>query len=330
MEQKKHFVWLDIAKGIAIISTIIGHCVAKNKLGVFIFSFHMPLFFILSGYTIRQIPMNEIAKSTKKDFLRLYIPVFAVSGIRLALHFAKSLAIHRNESWISEIAAKLLSILWGNCNDFHGINGIGYMWFVVTLFWSKLFFRIMLEKINSYRELFLLFGTVLCSIPALRAQFPQGFDLIFVSMLFMDFGFLLKNQFQAIGTSKKIGVAAFFLWIFIVQERKSYIDLAQRIYPMIALFSAVCGSFCVIQLSSLLEQFRIAEKPLSFLGKHSLTLLCIHSLDSLFSRFWQIDPFQKSFLNTALHIILRLSLDIFILVLCEMTAKLSQKLRRVK
>ena len=186
----------------------------------------------------------------------------------------------------------------------------------------------MLEKINSYRELFLLFGTVLCSIPALRAQFPQGFDLIFVSMLFMDFGFLLKNQFQAIGTSKKIGVAAFFLWIFIVQERKSYIDLAQRIYPMIALFSAVCGSFCVIQLSYLLEHFRIAEKPLSFLGKHSLTLLCIHSLDSLFSRFWQIDPFP--FLNTTIHIILRLSLDIFILVLCEMTAKLSQKLCRVK
>ena len=41
---KKRIDWLDIAKGIAIICTIIGHSFGKNRIGVFIFSFHMPIF----------------------------------------------------------------------------------------------------------------------------------------------------------------------------------------------------------------------------------------------------------------------------------------------
>ncbi|WP_278969986.1 acyltransferase family protein [Megasphaera elsdenii] len=44
--------WIDVAKGIAIVLVIIGHTVqfgggTRN----FIFSFHMPLFFLLSGFT---------------------------------------------------------------------------------------------------------------------------------------------------------------------------------------------------------------------------------------------------------------------------------------
>ena len=51
-QNQKRIDWLDIAKGIAILCIIIGHSFGKNRIGVFIFSFHMPLFFILSGYTM--------------------------------------------------------------------------------------------------------------------------------------------------------------------------------------------------------------------------------------------------------------------------------------
>ena len=56
----KRLLWIDVAKGIAIILMIIGHTV---KFGTysrnFIFSFHMPLFFILTGFTLT-IPANTI------------------------------------------------------------------------------------------------------------------------------------------------------------------------------------------------------------------------------------------------------------------------------
>ena len=47
---KDRIIWLDIAKGIAIILMVIGHSSIPQSLSNFIWSFHMPLFFIASGW----------------------------------------------------------------------------------------------------------------------------------------------------------------------------------------------------------------------------------------------------------------------------------------
>lgn len=106
---KKRIDWLDIAKGIAIICTIIGHSVEKNKIGVFIFSFHMPLFFILSGYTLKKIQFSELPKATLKDFLRLILPVFAVLAIDFIL---QTLFFDKNP--ISLMKSYIKRLIWGN------------------------------------------------------------------------------------------------------------------------------------------------------------------------------------------------------------------------
>lgn len=53
----KRLDWIDIAMGIAIILVIVGHTVPNpSPLRHAIFSFHMPVFFILAGYTFRPKP----------------------------------------------------------------------------------------------------------------------------------------------------------------------------------------------------------------------------------------------------------------------------------
>ena len=54
----KRINWIDIAKGITIILVIIGHLNVKwfPKLDIVIneiYTFHMPLFFMLSGLTLK-------------------------------------------------------------------------------------------------------------------------------------------------------------------------------------------------------------------------------------------------------------------------------------
>lgn len=44
--------WIDCIKGIGIYFVILGHIYKCNNIGIWIYSFHMPLFFILSGYLI--------------------------------------------------------------------------------------------------------------------------------------------------------------------------------------------------------------------------------------------------------------------------------------
>lgn len=48
--------WIDVAKGIAIILMILGHCISVDSwLRLIIFSFHMPFFLIASGYFYKRI-----------------------------------------------------------------------------------------------------------------------------------------------------------------------------------------------------------------------------------------------------------------------------------
>ena len=45
----KRLDWVDIAKGIAIVLMILGHSSLPNMIQNWIYSFHMPFFFFISG-----------------------------------------------------------------------------------------------------------------------------------------------------------------------------------------------------------------------------------------------------------------------------------------
>lgn len=50
---KLRLSWVDYAKAIAITFVIIGHVSTRNNLSDWIYSFQMPLFFFLSGITLK-------------------------------------------------------------------------------------------------------------------------------------------------------------------------------------------------------------------------------------------------------------------------------------
>ncbi len=70
-QTKKRIDWVDCAKGIAIILVLIGHTVtfdteSQRLARGIIFSFHMPLFFILSSLTFK---FSESSQKNKKGVL---------------------------------------------------------------------------------------------------------------------------------------------------------------------------------------------------------------------------------------------------------------------
>lgn len=78
-EPQKRVAWIDMAKGYGIILMIIGH-LHVNELMVWIYSFHMPLFFFVSGYlfNIKSSFLEFSAGKVKRmliPYLFLYIPM---------------------------------------------------------------------------------------------------------------------------------------------------------------------------------------------------------------------------------------------------------------
>ena len=130
---KQRDVSIDIAKGVAILSVIIGHCVLTNNIVAHvIYSFHMPLFFLFAGYFYRQKP---IAGSFRNDFSRLIVPflVFAFVG-------ASKFTITRYlEGAYDSIPLIWLGALWGSGGDHHEallfsqINDVGVIWVFTSI-----------------------------------------------------------------------------------------------------------------------------------------------------------------------------------------------------
>lgn len=50
---------IDISKGIAIILMVIGHSSYPTELYKIIYSFHMPLFYLLSGYFMNKNSLTD-------------------------------------------------------------------------------------------------------------------------------------------------------------------------------------------------------------------------------------------------------------------------------
>jgi fucose 4-O-acetylase-like acetyltransferase len=54
--------WVDAAKGLGIIAVVIAHVWTRGPVRDFIYAFHMPLFFLLSGYMFRAKPMGDFVR----------------------------------------------------------------------------------------------------------------------------------------------------------------------------------------------------------------------------------------------------------------------------
>lgn len=78
MKERIHYV--DIAKAFAILLIALGHTLVHSKhcglIYKFLYSFHVVLFFILSGYTFRVDETQKFIGFFAKKFLRIMVPYF--------------------------------------------------------------------------------------------------------------------------------------------------------------------------------------------------------------------------------------------------------------
>lgn len=142
----KRLKYVDIAKGIAIIMVIIGHSTSRVLRGV-IFSFHMPLFFILSSYTYTYSKERKTFwDKCKKNAKHLLISLIALYLLKSILEFL--LTIIKGEQievfqWIRSLFTTLLfsssvTITNNNLN----IRSIGMLWFIIALFFGRTLYEI--------------------------------------------------------------------------------------------------------------------------------------------------------------------------------------------
>lgn len=279
---RKRLEWVDIAKAIAIILMVIGHEVHNLHIYAFIFSFHMPLFFILSGYTSGRVSSwSKYLFKLKKSFVHVWL---------LAIFMIFLLGI---ENWVMLEGftlrnlgqSVLMGSIWGSNVPALGINGVGVMWFLIVFFWAKVVFdfcQVILSDTMSGIILVVLSGISMACCQNFSHFLPQALDLVPVGALFMWIGAFIKNNIDFNNLSnlwKLLFLALILIWIicFIFDV---YIELSVRHYPyyFLAIIEAVGGTIFTCILAKWISLSR-TSLLFQLIGKHTLAIMCIHHLD---------------------------------------------------
>ena len=161
---------LDILKGMGIILIIFAHSLGwKHILYPFIYSFHVPLFFVLSGYFYK---LSNFRTQFNKDFRRLLIPYVVVTFVEIFLVFVHKL-------YLTGVFFGAYSLLW---------DSVTPIWFLVALFFCRLCFYFVL-RLSKY---YLLISFLISSFSwFLTAKFGLLIELNFSSSMGALFSSLL-------------------------------------------------------------------------------------------------------------------------------------------
>ena len=285
---KKRIDWIDIAKGIAIILMVIGHIIPYNNLIVWIFSFHMPLFIILSGITYKIPKDKENLKINFKKYLKkLFLPYAITLLICTIIRVLKSVDVFSLDIFFKELAKYFL---WGNGCDYNflGINftGVGPIWFLITLFFSKLIFDFINYKASKNNLITNIIIYSFCLLLGLEIGevlwLPHGLDLVLIFLFYLYVGYLFKTQFDNLKVNKTlIFVIAFAIW-GICLGMNMFVELAMRGYPLglLSIIESICASYCIIELCKVMAKNKYLNRFLTKVGIMSLTILCIHAIEN--------------------------------------------------
>jgi len=329
MSTNKRIQWVDMAKGLAIILVIVGHTIGNPIIRGLIFSFHMPLFFILSGYTSK-CPENKTAwqVKTKSGVQHLLLPAYIIYVIRIVL------LVLIGDKKVSAVGC-LLSMLFAS-GDKTVIAGIeipefGMMWFLVVLFGMKcLYEAISLLTGNKYMFIISLIvstcGVLIGSILFL----PFSFDLIMSTMLFFCIGQKLRSFELSSSPILKLLVSGavwsgLFVLIFAISDH--YLELAMRRYPLYPLcyVMAVSGCLTVFIVMIKLEKIKVITAVLSWFGKNSIYMFIVHAFDML----W-LDLLKRISDDPPVLSVIRTAVDVIVLIVYVKVIKMIKSDKKVK
>lgn len=276
LANKKRELCFDIAKGIGIILMIIGHCGIKNQyVRNFIYSFHMPLFFIISGYFFK---CREDKELLKRNFKRLIIP-YIITCLCIIMYKVFRLILDKNFIEILETTKKwgLASLYGSGSYEPFGIRYIGAIWFLWGLFFSLYFVNI--TRKYKYQYLYIIIIAYIGYKTSQYIWFPLSIQSGMVASIFVYLGLLArKNDIFNQKISRFLMLGMIFVVIFCTFYcGKLYMVKNYYKNGILDIIGALSGTFLCIKFSQIIEKYtNFIKKILAFIGENSLIILCLH------------------------------------------------------
>ena len=235
-----------------------------------VFTFHMPLFFLISGYFIND--NVSIWEFVKRKMSRLLVPYY-VTGVSIC--FLLILADIVRGLW-NQIPIDfwniIIAILYGSCLDVtKQIHGIGAIWFLWALFWSTLMESMVKygdslyqTKKHVFAVLMALFVGMLCAMTPTEIWKKYSLHCFIVVCALMILVMIVGREINGAKRWLPLG--------FINLQPSELLKIFWILY-----FS----SYVSRKIESISTTTKGFIKPLAFIGVMAVLLLVQHDMGSL-------------------------------------------------
>lgn len=268
MQQLDRSKIIDIAKGIGIMLVVLGHL--NTPLCPFVYQFHMPLFFFISGWLFKDTYLDAkrvFCEKRAKSLLIPYVFFYVVAFLFLP---------HDQASW-----KDIFSIKYAH-------NILGTFWFLRELLKSSLlilFFAWLLRRICNWK--IILPAILFFLVHLLNWLGVDGLSHTLYFAFFFSVGIMVKSSSSG-GISLKFQYVASLGCFLVVLGLSQFCHLivTATTWKTFALYAG--GSFAGIYLtffvSRIVEKVGFVSDIFVVLGRYTMPIMIFH-----FSVFFAID-----------------------------------------
>ena len=272
---------LDIAKGIGIILVVLGHQidffdVAFPMVYRYIYLFHVPLFFFLSGLFFNE--SESFRNCFEKKFRRLFVPFVLVNIFFFFVEMIRAWKL--GMAYDGELGWK---DLWLACIGGCPVPSMlaDPSWFLLVLFRIILIYKFFMLLTGGRKWLMAVICVVLVFIGVEYAPRTYMLGQTMVALSFFCVGHIcgvdlvMKKFFGTVDAV--IGTLAALPLLYLI-SRHQHTNIAMNVYGNVVLMylGASLGIFAVLWISKLMEKMPILANPISFIGQYTLSILIWH------------------------------------------------------
>lgn len=264
---KKRAEYLDIAKGIGILLVVWAH--AKGPFSAYIYQFHMPLFFLISGYLFNE--RNTVKQFIVKKVQTLYIPFVFWNIIFTIVEQILQISHFSRKEFGSTIIKILLTI--SKSGSF-----LGATWFLGSLFVVSVVYKIVDRYLPQTREksLILLLMSTVISYIGFSVTFPYMISRTMVLTVFFAVGRVVRDYREKLTLYETFVMTLFSIAVFVLIGKYNSANMGANEYRYRLLFviGALAASYIVIEISKYIEiHLKYLKKIFCFWGRKSMPIV---------------------------------------------------------
>lgn len=303
MTSTKRLAWIDWAKALLIWLMVWGHAGLKGYAHAYVYAFHMPAFFIISGYLYKPHKWQ----ATIKSFL---IPVLAFSSIYLFYYLIK-MALKGEYISIYSIAMMITPPLYKIDNGEY-ITLFTGLWFIEVLIFCRFLLGDikLFSFIRTHYKVMLPALIIIATLEPLYREYMHPLDSwdiyrVIYCMPYMMVGIMLKEHSSKLLNIRKCILAIMAMIYVVMTYFNTYVDISGNKLGINYIYTFINAIITSLLFFNILTELKASDIIVVFsvgtlliLGLHSIILQCCDSIIRHYS-FHNI-TLLKSFIVMAL------------------------------